>query len=168
MILNNSVNAGGFIYCMAYWGPNEGGSYFNQGDGHFHQWFYIVDGRAVAEIKTAVDGEIVETHDTRNIGPLVNQQRFKGMYTNLRTEDSGISIMFFNPIPETRELNIEIATGPREFEISAVDSRITLVAITGPIQANDKTLLSMQHAKIFPGKTVNIKLEENTVCALVS
>jgi hypothetical protein len=168
MILNNSVNAGGFIYCMAYLGPNESVSYFNQGDGHFHQWFYIVDGRAFAEIKTADDNILIETHDTRDIGPLVNQEKFKGKSTNLRTEDSGISIMFFNPIPETRELDVEIVKGPAEFEVSAVDNRITLVAITGPIQANDKTLLSMQHAKIFPDKTVSIKLEENAVCALVT
>lgn len=168
MILNNSINAGGFIYCMAYWGPNESGSYFNQGDGHFHQWFYIVDGRAIAEIKTDIDGGLLETHDLKDIGPLVNQQKFKGKYTNLRTEDSGISLMFFNPIPETRELDIEVVKGPRELEVSAVDNRITLVAITGPVQANDKILQSMQHAKIFPGKTVSIKLEENAVCALVS
>ena len=168
MILNNSINAGGFIYCMAYFGPHESNTYFNDGDGHYHQWFYIVDGRAIAEIKTAVDGSLLETHDLKDIGPLVNQQKFKGKYTNLRTEDSGISLMFFNPIPETRELDIEIVKGPREVEVSAVDNRITLVAITGPIQANDKILQSMQHAKIFPGKTVSIKLEENAVCALVT
>ena len=168
MILNNSVNAGGFIYCMAYFGPNELSVYLNKGDGHFHQWFYIVDGYAISEIKTEFGDILLETHDTRDLGPLVNQQKFKGKYTNLRTEDSGFSVMCFNPIPETRELDIEVIKGPAEFEVSAVDDRITLVAITGPIQVNDKTLVSMQHAKIFPGKTVSIKLEENAVCALVT
>ena len=51
MILNNAVNAGGFIYCMAYWSPNERITYFNSGDGHYHQYVYIVDGEGHGEVR---------------------------------------------------------------------------------------------------------------------
>jgi hypothetical protein len=74
----------------------------------------------------------------------------------------------FNPIPETRKLNIEIVKGGTTRTITAGENRIVIVCITGPIAANDKTLVSLQHAKIFPGKTVELILPENTVCALVS
>ena len=168
MILNNSVNAGGFIYCMAYFGPKETGAYLNSGDGHFHQYFYVVDGRCIAEIKDDKDSEPIAVYRTEELDRLVNQESLRGKYTCIKTQDSGISIMFFNPIPETRNLMVEILQGSTKKTITASDKRITLIAITGPIKANDKTLESLQHAKIFPGKTVELTLPEYTTCALVT
>ena len=77
-------------------------------------------------------------------------------------------MIFFNPIPETTELTVEIVHGPITKTVSAEDKRITVVCITGPITANDKNLAGLQHAKIFPGKSATLILPENTVCALVS
>jgi hypothetical protein len=74
----------------------------------------------------------------------------------------------FNPIPDTRVLDVEIVKGPLIKTVTVTGKRVTVVCITGPITANDKTLASLQHAKIFPGKTAELNLPENTVCALVS
>jgi hypothetical protein len=76
--------------------------------------------------------------------------------------------MFFNPIPDTRDLKVDILKGAGTHTITADETRKVIVCITGPIEANDKTLVSLQHAKIFPGKTVELTLPENTVCAVVS
>jgi hypothetical protein len=73
----------------------------------------------------------------------------------------------FNPIPTTRDLNIEIVKDTTTKIITAGNTRITLVCIIGPITVNDKTVESLQHVKIFPGKTVTITLPEYKVCALV-
>ena len=75
--------------------------------------------------------------------------------------------MMFNPIPTTRNLNIEIVKGNTTKTITATDKRITIVSIIGPITVNDKTVESLQHVKVFPGKTVTIVMPEHTVCALV-
>jgi hypothetical protein len=76
-------------------------------------------------------------------------------------------MMMFNPIPHTRELNVEIVKGITTKTVTAGDRRVTIVCIIGPITVNDKTVESLQHVKIFSGKTVEITLPEHTVCALV-
>lgn len=168
MILNNAINAGGFIYCMAYFGPNETVVYQNIGHGHYHQYFYIVEGSATAIIKDTEHGEPVEINNTKQPGTLINQKHNRGKWTSLVTKDESISFIFFNPIPDTRDLKVEILKGSGTHTITADEIRKTIVCITGPIQANDKGLDSLQHAKIYPGKTVELTLPENTVCAIVS
>ncbi len=168
MILNNSINAGNFIYCMANWSTHEKNTYLNSGDGHYHQFGYIVDGHGIAEISNTQGGTVIEFNDTNQPGALIDLSHSKDMYHTTTTTDSTLTMMLFNPIPATRNLKVEILTGPITKTISADTNRIVIVCITGPVTANDKTLESLQHAKIFPGKTVELTLPENTVCALVS
>jgi hypothetical protein len=168
MILNNAVNAGGFIYCMAYWSPNERITYFNSGDGHYHQFVYIVDGEGHGEVRQTEASEIFRSDGTKRVGELLDLSDTKGMYHTTVTKEHSLNMIMFNPIPDTRVLDVEIVKGPIIKTVSATDKRITVVCITGPITANDKTLASLQHAKIFPGKTTELNLPENTICALVS
>ena len=168
MILNNAVNAGGFIYCMAYWSPNERITYFNDGAGHYHQFAYIVDGEGTAEIRQIENGDLLKVDGTNRVGSLLDLSDTKGMYHTTSTKEHSLNMIMFNPIPDTRILDVEIVKGPVTKTVVAADKRITVVCITGPITANDKTLASLQHAKIFPGKTAELNLSENTVCALVS
>lgn len=166
MILNNAINAGGFIYCMAYFGPHETNTYFNNGDGHYHQCVYLVEGRGSGTI-TDRDGNIISHRDDDSQGKLIDLSQFKSMTHTTKTQDQSLSVISFNPIPDTRVLIVEIVKGPIAKTITASDRRITVVCITGPIVANNKNLESLQHAKIFPGKTVALTLPEHTVCALV-
>jgi redox-sensitive bicupin YhaK (pirin superfamily) len=76
--------------------------------------------------------------------------------------------MMFNPIPDSRNLKVDIVKGPATRTVTADASRTTIVCITGPITANDKTLVSLQHAKVFSGKTAELVVPENSVCALVT
>jgi len=168
MILNNAVNAGGFIYCMAYWSPNERITYFNEGDGHYHQFVYVVDGEGYGEVRLTENGEIFRSDNTKRVGELLDLADTKGMYHTTVTKEQSLNMIMFNPIPDTRILDVEIVRGPATKTIITTDKRTTVVCITGPITANDKTLASLQHAKIFPGKTAELNLPENTVCALVS
>lgn len=168
MILNNAVNAGGFIYCMAYWSPNERITYLNNGDGHYHQFVYIVDGQGRGEVRQTENGEIFRADDTQRVGQLLDLSDTKGMFHTTTTKDHSLNMIMFNPIPDTRVLDIEIVKGPVNKTVITTDKRVTVVCITGPITANDKTLASLQHAKIFPGKSAELNLPENTVCALVS
>ena len=85
-----------------------------------------------------------------------------------KTKEQSLSTITFNPIPDTRELDVSIVKGPVTKTVTALDKRITIVCITGPINANDKSLKSLQHAKIFPNKSVELVMPDNTVCALVS
>ena len=168
MILNNAVNAGGFIYCMAYWSPNERITYFNDGDGHYHQYVYIVDGEGYGEVRLTENGEIFRSDNTKRVDELLDLSDTKGMYHTTVTKEQSLNMIMFNPIPDTRILDVEIIKGPITKTVTTTDKRVTVVCITGPITANDKTLASLQHAKIFPGKTAELNLPENTVCALVS
>jgi hypothetical protein len=167
MILNNSINAGSFIYCMAYFGPNETNTYYNIGHGHYHQCIYIVDGQGLGCIKDD-QGNILALDDTNRQGQLVDLSDTKGLFHETKTTEHGLTVVMFNPIPDTRILNVEILKGAGSHTITATDKRKTLVCITGPIKANDKELVTLQHAKILPNKTVDLHLPENTVCAIVS
>jgi hypothetical protein len=167
MILNNAVNAGGFIYCMAHWTPNESNTYLNTGNGHFHQAAYIVDGEGIAELRETADGPAVRREEGNGTGMLLDLRPTKDLYHTTSTKDKSLTMIMFNPIPDTRDLIIEIVkSGSRT--VTATDKRIVIVCITGPVTANDKTLVSLQHAKIFPGKTVELVVPENSVCALVT
>lgn len=167
MIITNAVNVGGFVYCATYLSPNESGPYYNSGNGHYHQWVYVISGTGKAEIRDEENGPIVLTKDVFWTGKIVDKSDTKGKHSQLSTVE-GLSLLFFNPIPETTDLTVEIVHGPVTKQVSASDKRITIVCITGPISANGKTLSSLQHAKIFPGKTAELILSEATVCALVS
>lgn len=167
MILNNAVNAGNFIYCMAYFGPHETNQYFNGGNGHYHQWVYIVEGQGRGTI-TDKDNNVVSQRDDDSQGKLVDLQPFKDMTHTTETQDQAISLISFNPIPDTRLIDVEIVKGPQTKTVTADKERVTVVCITGPITANDKPLVSLQHAKVFPGKTAELDLPDNSVVALVT
>jgi hypothetical protein len=166
MIITNAVNVGGFVYCATYLSPNESGPYYNSGDGHYHQWVYVISGTGQAEIRDEENGPITLTKDVFWTGKMVDKSDTRDKYSQLSTTE-GLSMIFFNPIPDTLDLAIEIIHGPITKTITAGDKRITVVCITGPITVNDKKVSSLQHAKIFSGKTAELILPENTVCALV-
>ena len=169
MIFNHAINVGGFAYCMTYYGPHTNYTYFNGNDGHYHQWLYIVDGAASAEVRDTEDRSQTPIYtDSKHVpGVLLDVSASQDKYVTTTTDDIGLSMMMFNPIPTTRDLDVEIVKGITTKTITAGDRRITLVCIIGPITVNDKTVESLQHVKIFPGKTVEIALPEHTVCALV-
>ena len=169
MIFNHAVNVGGFIYCTTYYGPHTVGTYFNSNDGHYHQWLYIIDGNARAEVHESAipTSPMIYADSNHKPGTLLDVSASKGKYVITTTTDCSLSMMMFNPIPHTRDLNVEIIKGITTKTVTAGDKRITLVCILGPITVNDKTVESLQHVKVFPGKTVEIILPEHTVCALV-
>lgn len=167
MILNNAINVGSFIYCAAYIGPNERQSYLNQGHGHYHQWTYVTDGQALVEVFDENNNKIYQ-RDDETPGSLYDHSMYKNMTHVITTKEKSLGLINFNPIPETRNLNIEIINGPTTKKIVTLDSRIVVVCVNGPIKINDKELLSLQYAKILPNKTVDLVLSEKAVVALVS
>lgn len=167
MIVQNAYSAGQFVYCVTNWSPHETNTYFNEGDGHFHQWVYIVDGWGIGEIRETPTGPNIRREDEKQPGALVDLSPTRGYYHVTTTKESPLTMMMFNPIPADRNLSVEMVKGPTTKTVEAVDTRTTIVCITGPITANDKTLTNLQHAKVFPGKTAELTLPENTVVALV-
>lgn len=168
MILNNAINAGNFIYCMAHFSPNESNTYHNQGNGHFHQYLYIVDGQGIVENRETADGPAIRREEGNGVGILVDLTDTRGLFHTTITNENSLTVILFNPIPETRNLKVEIIKGEQSQIITANDSRKVIVCITGPVIANNKTLMSLQHAKIFPGKTVELAVPKHSVCAIVS
>lgn len=168
MILNNAINAGNFIYCMAHFSPNESNTYHNQGNGHFHQYLYIVDGQGIVENRETADGPAIRREEGNGVGMLVDLTATRGLFHTTITNENSLTVILFNPIPETRNLKVEIIKGEQSQIITANDNRKVIVCITGPVIANNKTLMSLQHAKIFPGKTVELAVPKHSVCAIVS
>lgn len=168
MILNNAINAGNFIYCMAHFSPNESNTYHNQGNGHFHQYLYIVDGQGIVENRETADGPAIRREEGNGVGMLVDLTATRGLFHTTITNENSLTVILFNPIPETRNLKVEIIKGEQSQIITANDNRKVIVCITGPVIANNKTLMSLQHAKIFPEKTVELAVPKHSVCAIVS
>lgn len=169
MILNHAVNVGGFLYCATYQGPHTTYTYFNANDGHYHRWLYMIDGSATVDVRNTNDTteDPVYTESGHLPGELIDVSPSQGKYVTTTTNDIGLSMLMFNPIPATRELSVEIVKGSTSKTVIAGKQRITLICVNGPITVNDKTVESLQHVKIFPDKSVEIILPEHTVCALV-
>jgi hypothetical protein len=167
MILNNTVNAKNFIYCMVYFSPNETNTYFNEGHGHFHQELYHIDGTSDAVISSTSTPTETDTKLNLVADTLYNLDSAKGKFVITSTKDVGASMMMFNPIPHDRKLNVEIVKGPTTIEVVAGGDRTTVVCITGPVIIKGKRLESQQYATVFADTTASLEIPLNGICALV-
>jgi hypothetical protein len=167
-MINNDVNAGNFIYCMTHWGPYESKQFYNVGNGLYHEYTYLIDGNLKIEFRNTPEGEIVEVVDSKTAGyKLLDHTKKEAKYETVITEAEGTTAMFFNPIAETRRLDVNIVE-EGSHTIVAKDKRITIVCIVSSAMANSQKILSMQHAIVFPGKTAELVIPKHGVCALVS
>lgn len=165
MIFQNAVNAHSFIYCMIYQSPNETSTYFNDNNGHYHASVYVVDGTAdiwLSDTDTPTDNDKIESLET---GMFYNTPHTKGKYVIAKTGSVGVSTVMFNPVPADKVLNIQILKDSQTVEIN---SKTTIVCITGPVNVNGKELKSTQYAKVFENKSATLTMEDNTICALVT
>lgn len=168
MIVNTSVNANSFIYCTVYQGPNEVTNYFNSGNGHFHESIYIVEGNASYTISNTELESSSDVYSALTADTLTDITPSKGKYVITKTGAVGASMIMFNPIPENKQLLVEIVKGPKTLTVSAKDQRITVICITGPVTIKNKVLQSMQYAVVFANTETTLVLSENTICALVT
>lgn len=168
MIVNNAINVNSFIYCSVYQGPNETTNYFNSGNGHFHESLYLVEGLATYTIS---DTGIESTNDVYYpmvANELLDIGHSQGKYVIAKTTTNGASMIMFNPIPDSKQLAVEIVKGAQSLTVAASDQRITVICITGPVTIKNKILQSMQYAVIFANTETTLVLSENTICALVT
>jgi hypothetical protein len=167
-MINTVTDAGPFSYCTAYQFPHTTITYLNDGDGHFHQIAYIIEGGATGEIRNTEDGVATKTYNDKVQGDVVDMSPSQGKYHTTITGGTGMAVIMFNPIPATRKLTVEILEGVTSKTITAGDNRITIVCVIGPITANGKKLTNLQFAKVLPGNSVELVVPKDAVCALVS
>ena len=168
MIINNAVNTNSFIYCSVYQGPNETTSYYNSGNGHFHETIYLVEGTAEYALSDSAELQGSEEFINLEAGLVYNISNSKGKYVITKTKNIGASMIMLNPIPEDKKLEVEIIKGAVTKTITAGDQRVTVICLTGPITIKDKTLSSMQYAVVFANTSATLQLSENTDCAVVT
>lgn len=166
-MINNDVNAGNFIYCMTHWGPYENKSIHNVGNGLYHQYTYLIDGNLELEFRNTPDGEVVHRLDSKISSQKFLDHSILPKYETVITGSDGTTAMFFNPIAETRLLDVEIHKHGT-YKIGLKDKRVTIVCIQHHVIANGHKLIAMQHAVVFPGKTAELVVPEHGVCAVVS
>ena len=167
-MIGNDVVAGNFYYCVNHWFPHQSKSFYNSVDSHdgYHQYSYVIDGSCTGEFRDNANRDPVRiiTSDSLNNSFLDHNDlpKHETVYT-----DTGVTMMFFSPIDKSKPIKVEIINSGTH-TITATDKRITIVSIIGPVQANDKELITMQYAAVFQGKTAELVIPENGVCALVS
>lgn len=167
MIINYNISTNSFIFCNVYQGPHENTAYLNQGNGHFHEYVYVLEGSATAgfsDTETADNAVIFNTISRDNI---YNIEDSRGKYVITNTQDTGISFAMFNPIPDTKHLVVEIVKGAQTIDVSATDQRKTIVCIQGKVTIKDKELACMQYAVVFEDTNTTLQLHENSICAIV-
>ena len=101
MILFNSYNVGNFIYCAAYFSPNERWVHRNSGDGHYHQYVYADPAGTLTAVNPTTDEEITFTKPEGwgDDGFLIDFSERIGWDTITTTADKGITAFAFNPLP---------------------------------------------------------------------
>ena len=150
MISNAAINAHNFVYCLTYQSPHETATYFNDNVGHYHSAIYLIEGT----MEVNVDGEDLAPLQP---GILYDISHTKGKTVTTKTGSAGASMVMFNPIPENRDLKIEIVKGAGTVNVDA-ESRTTIVCITGPVDVNGKTLNTNQYAVAFSGKSATVTM----------
>ena len=168
-MIGNDVTAGNFFYCVNHWFPHQSKNFYNSvnsNDGMFHPYSYVIDGSCTAEFRDAENGQVVKSFELFAENKILLDHNNLPEYEKVLTEN-GVTVMFFSPIDITKPITVELKT-TGEHDVVATDKRITIVSIIGPVLANDKELISMQYAAVFPGKTAKLLVPENGVCALVS
>jgi hypothetical protein len=168
MIINHSVNTNSFIYCSVYQSPHEQTNYYNAGNGHFHESIYLIEGTATYAFADTLESQGAEEFKTLESDILTDISDSQGKYVITKTGSTGASMFMLNPIPETKQLGVEIVKGVSTKEITAGVKRITVICLTGPIIIKGKTLSSMQYAVVFANTSATLTLPENSVCALVT
>lgn len=165
MIFSQAVNIKSCIVCFAYQGPNQVTTYFNDNIGHFHKYVYVLDG----QIDTEVTPENSSVPDSSLL--LLPKQFYDISYTkgkNIKgvTGETGAAMVFFNPI-RTEDITVEIIKDKQTLKLKATE-RISVVCLTGSVEANGKAINQMQFATLPLNKTVTIKIEDGTICAIVT
>jgi hypothetical protein len=120
----------------------------------------------VGEFRDTADGKVVQTIKSTSLDNSFLDHTDLPKYETVSTEE-GVTMMFFSPINIDKPIQVEIKDAGTH-TVTATDKRIAIVSIIGPITANDKELISMQYATVFPGKTAELIVPKNRVCALVS
>ena len=166
-MINNDVNAGNFIYCMTHWGPYEKKSIHNAGNGLYHQYTYLIDGHLELEFRDTANGEVLQRMNSRTDPNRFLDHSELPKYETVITGSEGVTAIFFNPIAETRMLDVQILK-EGTYKIGLEDKRVTIVCIQKEVYANGNKLIAMQHGAVFPGKTAELVVPENAVCATVN
>jgi len=172
MILHQAYNTNILNYCSLYFGPNESRSFLNVGVGSTHTHIYIASGSGkftwTPEDNTE---EILDSYDVE-AGQLIDVRETVGQLQLIGADDAGLSIMAFNPLFYDKDITndtVEIVKGPNNKTVVGEDkSRIVVICVDGKITINDKELVSLQHAMVYPGKTADITIPDNSVIAIIT
>lgn len=167
-MIGNDVIAGNFYYCVNHWFPHQSKKFYNsiESTKGYHQYSYVIDGKCIGEFRDSENGTIVQTIESTSLDNSFLDHSGLPKYETVST-DEGVTMMFFSPMNNSKPISVQIKN-QGTYDITTSDKRITIVCIIGPVSANDKELISMQHAVVFQGKTAKLTIPENGVCALVS
>jgi hypothetical protein len=168
MIINTSVNANKFIFCSVYQSPNETSPYFNEYDAHYHSGIYMLEGSLVAYLSDTETIDENTPNDTITEGNFYDISYTRGKYITSKTGATGASMIMFNPVPASKNLDVKIVKNKQTLEINTSDTPITVVCITGPVNINGKELKSLQFATVYENKSATLTLDDNNICAIVT
>ena len=166
MILNNTINAGTFVYCSAFSSPHETLIAHLSGNGHYSQWTYVVSGEAHRIYSRDKDGVDIVAEFTASSDTLIDTSEYMGLFNIITTKDQHASVVNFNPLPADSKIKVDILhSGVHNIQISPFDTCI--LCISGSISVGGRELKALQHAKIRINTTINIP-PYSVACVVIS
>jgi hypothetical protein len=165
MILNNSINAGSFVYCAAFSSPYETLQLHLRDEGHFAQWSYVVSGEAHRVYTKDPQGTDVVLEMTAKQGDLVDSSDLLHTYVTITTQAEHAAVLNFNPLPSESSICVSILnTGSHHVGETEFDT--TLICVSGKVHIGEKMLSTLQFTKIRTA--VDVIVPENCIAALVT
>ena len=168
MILSQAINIRSCIVCFAHQSENETISYFNAETGHYHRFIYLTNGTLntyvtdTEQVTEADDIITLESNQVYDLSPTLKK------YVTSIAINSDATMAMFNPIPFDRDISVEVLKDQQSILLEPSDKRVTIVCLIGSIEANGKTLNSMQFAKVPTDKSVVVNLKDGDICAIVT
>lgn len=166
MIITQSVNLTSCIACFVYQSKGETTKYFNDNVGHYHKWLYITEGALDTYMSDTATLPTDSTLIPLISGKVYDLEPSKGKYVFASAKNTGASMLMLNPTPIDLPITVEILTGKQTKELTARE-RLTILCVTGPMEANGKPINSMQYATLN-NKAATITLYDTSVVALIT
>lgn len=168
MIAYNSYVADGFIYLSMYIGPHEHGHpMLNANDGYFAQSLYVVNGSGTFHVRDTEDGTDTDTAVPAP-GNFLEIGEHYDKFISLSSGDSGLALVFFNPLPITNTLSYEKLTAGTHTVSASGETTKHVVCVNGPIGIGTQQLLAHQHAKVKPGQSFPVEIPEHSLAIAVT
>ena len=150
----------GFVICVGYITAGDVYEFTTEettSDGVFSQLGYCIDGGAVLNDKAG--NKVMDL----KAGTLYDFRDLYGKEYTMKTGPNGGTWFCINPTPATKRYAYELIHEDTIKTIEGEDKEQVVICVYGKLKINGKELIGKQYARIFNGKSAEVKVKPDSL-----